>query len=462
MSVFFPARGELLGGVYNPYLWIPIGLATYTGYKLTSWYSYYKALPDDASIESWPWYKKVAVGWMAKGEGFVDAIGAAFNNWKKEQEEKAKLFNKLDSLGKLKFSLTEAFNTAIAPIKAAADFVVGTYNYFKREWERDKWDFAWKLAGIVAGVVATIAGIAAAPVTGGGSLILTAAGITMIASGIAVGAKESYEYTEAKTKKELDRDAKDDLDEIVFVPSTILGGTATTEIGLTSRVIQVQEDEEIIKEVNAPAAIIKGKITPTGEVHYTYERILPDGTRVLEERFPIPKKTTWYSIEKSIARITKKERDVVLYIEDPEYGLPTLSGTVYPMKEYWRRVGVEAHEAYGEAAIERGIVRPPGQLDMDDPAYGALRDISADLGASRIVGRDSILNSMDPYSYNWWNPPKNGYSISGIGTRTISTAEINEYLEGTRIPLWYSSITPGATSSVPLATNTILNRSYPR
>ena len=225
MSVFFPARGELLGGVYNPYLWIPIGLATYTGYKLTSWYSYYKALPDNASIESWPWYKKVAVGWMAKGEGFVDAIGAAFNNWKKEQEEKAKLFNKLDSLGKLKFSLTEAFNTAIAPIKAAADFVVGTYNYFKREWERDKWDFAWKLAGIVAGVVATIAGIAAAPVTGGGSLILTAAGITMIASGIAVGAKESYEYTEAKTKKELDRDAKDDLDEIVFVPSMGIAGT---------------------------------------------------------------------------------------------------------------------------------------------------------------------------------------------------------------------------------------------
>ncbi len=398
MSVFNPIPGAT-GGLPNWLLWGgPLFMGTYVGIKLAQWYGEYKNLPDNADISSWPWYKKVAVGWIAKGEGFVDALKA---QWDAKVKEEQRVYASGDVGEIVKYNTWRTINSL--PPLVFANMINGTVNWLKREWERDQWDGFWKTVGIVAGVAATIAGIAAAPVTGGGSLILTAAGIAMIASGVAVGVKESYEYTEAKTKKELDRDAKDDVDEIVFVPSELISGTATLCIGATSYLTR--------KSGGTYERLPEPKIAPSGK---KYNYIIRDGDEIIETA----------------------ATDGRYYIENIYYKKAlTKAG----------RLGLEAHEAYGEAAIEKGVVKLPPMLDENDPAYGILRDISADKAAARFVGRQAVVESS---GIDWWHPST---------VRKLSVYTIIDVYKNTKIPVWYSPITPTLTPASSILSGQIVS-----
>ncbi len=241
MSVFNPSMGGWLGS-QGILILGPLGLGAFIGYKLSQWYAEYKSLPEDASIESWPWYKKVSVGWIAKGEGFIEDMKAQWNaELKKEQE----IYTSGDAGEIVKYSMWRSLKSL--PPFVFVNAIVGTVNWLKHEWERDPWDGLWKTVGIAAGVIAIFIGILAAPATFGGSLLLTAAGIALIASGLAVGTKESYDYTEVKTKKELEKEANDDKDEILYVPMSIANGAYLTYTGMSMYSINAKLQETPLK-----------------------------------------------------------------------------------------------------------------------------------------------------------------------------------------------------------------------
>ncbi len=439
MSVFNPIPGAT-GGLPNWLLWGgPLFIGAYAGIKLSQWYGEYKNLPDNADISSWAWYKKVAVGWIIKGEGFVDALKT---QWDAKVKEEQRVYSSGD-VGKIvKYNTWRTINSL--PPFVFANMINGTVNWLKHEWERDQWDGFWKTVGIVAGVAATIVGIAAAPVTGGGSLALTALGIAMIASGVAVGVKESYEYTEAKTKKELDRDAKDDVDEILYVPMTIISGGGTFKIGRISSL--TKKDVDFYVELEEP------KIAPSGKkFRYVGGIKTTEGTEIIETA----------------------ATDGRYYVENIYYKkVLTKAG----------KLGLEAHEAYGEAAIEKGIVKLPPWVESlenrDKGLYSLLRDISADKAAARFVGREAVVQSS---GINWWHPPKEGYTIyktlNGevvidktlprygeimLGLKPLKRLDqttISNYLKETEVPYWYSPWTPGVSFGTSLTIGTISNGS---
>jgi len=256
LDVFNPSAGEktnvlwqLLSGMslILPGAWT----GAYLGQKVAGWYIDYKTLPDDADTSSWPWYKKMAVGWIVKGEAFIGQIGTAINQEiearKKRQQMMTEAFERDGISGIAPYVLEEEFNIITTPFRPVANLIVGTYNYLSNEWKRDPWDGFWKTVGILAGAAATVIGVFGTPFTGGGSLALTALGLTMLASAVAVAGKESYEYTQAKTKKELFNLATDDTDEIVYVPSTTIGGALYTYHGYRMGQVNKIIDETPLK-----------------------------------------------------------------------------------------------------------------------------------------------------------------------------------------------------------------------
>jgi|GEM_PF-3534720 len=436
LDVFNPSTGgnanviwQLLSGMS---LTIPgVGAGFYLGSKVAGWYYDYRTLPDDIDISSWPWYKKMAVGWMAKGDAFIGQIGTAINQEIEAERERHQMmteaFERDGIAGVLPYALEDTINYITMPFRAAASLVVGTYNYLSNEWKRDPWDGLWKTVGIVAGLAATVIGIVGAPVTGGASLALTALGVTMVASAVAVAGKESYEYTQAKTKKELFNLATDDTDEIVFVPSMAIGGCHTTRIGLISRL----------------------------------------------EYYPT--KGTY---------VDKYGRTYVLTPDNKKIYIAATDGKYYVENPYYRRTltpaggrGLEAHEAYGEAAKLKGIVKPPKLLRDDLINYELGPEISVDKAASRFVGRKPIIESTiikNGKHLNWWDPPSEGYGIyfdesgalrvavaseipKNVPSEVLSPADIRYYLDNTKIPIWYSPYTPGVASVVSTTGSLISN-----
>ncbi len=115
-------------------------------------------------------------------------------------------------------------NKVIDVFKLLTFPIIGLPIYFFNELRRDPVDAILKGIILISGLAMVVVGLAGTPVTFGGSNVLTIAGIAMIASAIGLFVKESIEYAEAKTEKELVQLATDDKDEAVLIPTALLGG----------------------------------------------------------------------------------------------------------------------------------------------------------------------------------------------------------------------------------------------
>jgi hypothetical protein len=65
------------------------------------------------------------------------------------------------------------------------------------------------------------------------------------------------------------------------------------------------------------------------------------------------------------------------------------------------KMAVNAHELFGEAAIERGAIKLPEWITnlRGTEQYGILRDMAADSVVSKFIGKEALIQG----GHDWWN-----------------------------------------------------------